>query len=282
MAIVKRKNEKIYNFIKYVLLVILSIIFMLPFLWMVTSSLKLDVDIFAYPPKLLSIPIQFRTYIDAWKSQNFNLFTFNTIKITVLSTIFSVGSSALVAFGFARLKFPGRKFLFVLVLATMMIPGEVQTIPLYIEFKYLHWINTHLPLIVPKMFGEAFFIFLIRQFMMGIPSELDEAAKLDGCNNFQIFYKIMLPLLVPVLTTCVIFQFLWSWNDFFGPLIYLQTRDKWTFSLGVAAFKNQVYGHVVWNQMMAIATIYSIVPLLVFFFAQDKLIGGISTTGLKN
>ena len=272
-------RQKIF---RYTLLLILSIGFLFPFFWMVSSSVKTDIDIFAYPPKLLPNPVKWRTYLDAWTSQPFNHYTFNTLKITLSSIVFSIFSSAIVAFGFARLEFKGRDKLFFLVLATMMIPSEVLTIPLYVEFKYLDWINTHKALIIPTMFGNAYFIFLIRQFMLGIPKELDEAAKIDGCNNLQIFLKIMLPLLIPVLTTCMIFQFLWSWNDFFGPLIFLQTRDKWTFSLGVAAFKNEVYGHIVWNQMMAIATIYSIVPLLVFFFSQDKLIGGIATTGSKN
>lgn len=282
MTMKKSQKKKMNTTVRYLLLIGISAIFLFPFFWMVSTSLKIDSDIFAYPPKLFPSPMKIKNYIEAWNSQNFTLYTFNTIKITGFSILFSVASSALVAFGFARLRFPGRNILFIVVLATMMIPAEVQTIPLYIEFKYLGWINSHLSLIVPKLFGNAFFIFLIRQFMMGIPRELDEAAKLDGCNHFQIFYRIMLPLLVPVLTTCIIFQFLWSWNDFFGPLIFLQTRDTWTFSLGVAAFKNEVYGRVIWNQMMAIATIYSIIPLLVFFFSQDKLIGGIATTGSKN
>ena len=214
--------------------------------------------------------------------QNFNLYLLNTFKIVIFNILFAVGSSAVVAYGFARIRFAGRNMLFLLVLATMIIPGEVLIIPQYIEFKIFGWLNTHLPLIIPALFGNAFYIFLIRQYLKSIPFELDEAAIIDGCSRPEIFYRILLPLLTPVLSTCIVFQFMGSWNDYMGPLIYLQTRDKWTFSLGIASLNSeQLYSAVNWGHRMAMSTIFSLFPLIIFLLAQEKLIGGISTTGIK-
>ncbi len=278
----KNLMKRLVTCFRWILLVLLSVIFIFPFYWMFSTSIKMGKDIFAFPPKLFPYPFSFKHYVEAWNMQNFNLYLFNTIMIVFFNIIFAVGSSAIVAYGFARIKFRGREALFLLVLATMIIPTEVLIIPQYLEFKYLGWLNKHISLIVPALFGNAFYIFLIRQYLKGIPIELDEAATIDGCNKFQVFYKILLPLTVPVLTTCVVFQFMGSWNDYMGPLIYLQTRDKWTLSLGIASLNSeQLYSSVNWGHRMAMATIFSIFPLLVFFLAQEKLIGGISTTGIK-
>lgn len=268
--------------LRWIVLIILSVVFIFPFYWMFSTSIKMGEDIFAFPPKLIPYPFSFKPYVEAWNMQNFNLYTLNTFKIVLLSIVFAVLSSAIVAYGFSRIRFKGREFLFLLVLATMIIPAEVLIIPQYIEFKYFGWLNSHLPLIVPALFGNAFYIFLIRQYLKGIPFELDEAATIDGCNRLQIFYRILLPLLMPVLSTCIVFQFMGSWNDYMGPLLYLQTRDKWTLSLGIASLNSeQLYSSVNWGHRMAMATVFSLFPLLVFFLAQEKLIGGISTTGIK-
>lgn len=257
-------------------------IFLFPFYWMFTTSIKLGQDVFSYPPKLFGFDVTFKNYAEAWEMQNFSLYLFNTLKIVVFTIAFSVGSSAFVAYGFSRIKFKGKKFFFLLVLATMVMPTEVLIIPQYLEFNRFGWLNTHLPLIVPTMFGNAFFVFLIYQYLKGIPMDLDEAAKIDGCGRLKIFLKIILPLLKPVLATCTIFQFMNSWNDYMGPLIYLQTREHWTMSLGIASMNSeQLYSSVTWGHRMAMSTVFSLFPLTVFFLAQDKLIGGISMSGIK-
>ncbi|WP_077534328.1 carbohydrate ABC transporter permease [Massiliimalia massiliensis] len=278
----KQKVVSFSRLFRYLVLIALSILFIFPFYWMLSTSLKVGTDIFAFPPKLIPNPITFQWYGEAWTMQDFTLYLINTLKIVGCNVILAVLSSALVAYGFARIRFRGRNILFVIVLATMILPNEVLILPQYMEFNLLGWINSHAALIVPNMFGFPFFIFLIHQYLKGISSELDEAATIDGCNRLQIFFKILLPLLTPVLATCVIFQFMNTWNDYMGPLIYLQTRDKWTMALGIASINSErLYSSVNWGHRMAMSTLYSIPPLLVFFFAQDKLIGGISMSGMK-
>lgn len=279
--------NRIGSGIRWAIIIALSIVFIFPLYWMFSTSIKLLTDIFAFPPKLLSFPFSFKAYVEAWTMQNFTLYTLNTLKIVFFNIVLGVGSSAIVAYGFARFRFRGREALFLLVLATLIIPEELLYFAQYLEFRWFGWLNTHLPLIVPSLFGsgKAFFIFLIRQYIKGIPFELDEAATIDGCNKFQVFYKILLPLMVPVLATCAVFQFLFSWNDYMGPLIYIQTREYWTLSLGIASITaspgSASYSAVNWGHKMAMSTIFSIAPLIVFFLAQKKLIGGIATTGIK-
>lgn len=277
-----KKKFTIFSLFRWIALIILSLMFLFPFYWMLITSLKTGENIFAFPPQMIPSPITGRWYLEAWIMQDFNRYLFNTIKIVFLNTVLASLSSAFVAYGFARIRFAGRRVLFLIVIATMIIPGEVLILPQYLEYKFIGWLNTHYPLIVPSMFGVAFFIFLIHQYLKGISTELDEAAIIDGCNRFQVFQKILLPLLKPVISTCVIFQFMNSWNDYMGPLIYLQTRDKWTMALGIASINSeQLYSSVNWGHRMAMSTVFSVIPLLVFFFEQDKLIGGIATSGLK-
>lgn len=278
----KTFSDKLGYCIRWIVIVLFAIMFVFPFYWMFSTSIKMGKDMFAFPPKLIPYPFSFKSYAQVWEMQNFTIYTLNTIKIVVFNIIFAIGSSAIVAYGFARIKFRGREILFLLVLATMIIPEEVLIIPQYLEFKYFGWLNSHLPLIIPALFGNAFYIFLIRQYLKGIPTELDEAATIDGCSRWKVLYKILLPLLVPVLSTCVVFQFMGSWNDYMRPLIYLQTRNYWTLALGIASLNSeQLYSSVNWGHRMAMSTIFSLIPLIVFFFAQEKLIGGISTTGIK-
>ncbi len=275
-------HHNIWNLLRIILLVLLSIFFLFPFYWMLTTSLKKPEDIFKMPPQLITWPITFKHYYEAWHMQDMTRFLLNTLKIAFFNVTLGVFSSAIVAYGFARIRFKGRNVLFLVVLATMILPGEVLIIPQYLEFNYLGWLNTHLPLIVPAAFGNPFYIFLIRQYLKGIPHELDESALIDGCTRWQILMRILMPLLVPVLTTCAIFQFMASWNDYMPPLMYLSTRDKWTLSLGIAALNSEkLYSSVNWGHRMAMATLFSAAPLLVFFVAQNQLIGGIAITGLK-
>lgn len=277
------KTRRKAKIVRIVLLGGLGLLFVFPFYWMFTSSIKPLSEIFAFPPKLIPSSISFESYREAWQMQNFNRYFLNTMFIMVCNIILCVGMSTVIAYGFARFKFKGKNVLFAIVLATMIIPDEILFIPRYILFNKLDWLNTFLPLIVPKAFGDPFFIFLIRQYITGLPRELDEAATIDGCSKIGTFRRIILPLLIPVLTTCIIFQFMNTWNDYMSPLLYLQTRDNWTMSLGLASLNSeQVYSTVNWGHRMAISSIYAALPLLVFLAAQKKLIGGISSTGLKS
>lgn len=234
--------------------------------------------------KIAHIGPQWQNYVRAWApealDETFNKYLLNTIIITVLGIIGVILSSTFVAYGFARFRFPGRDTLFLVMMSTMMIPMQVTMIPTFILFKYVGWIDTFLPLIVPTFFGGgAFNIFLMRQFFMTIPYELDDAAKIDGCNYFQIFYIILLPLVKPALATVAIFGFVYNWNDFLNPLIYLNSSSNYTLALGLQTFTT-MYG-TDYNLMMAASTIVLLPILIVFFFGQRYFIEGVATSGLK-
>lgn len=279
-------SRKIKQSVTWCIIIILALFFLFPLYWMFTTSIKNVDEIFAFPPKLVPSSISFASYAEAWTMLDFNGFLLNTMKIVIFNILLGVGISSLVAYGFARFKFRGRNVLFLMVLATMIIPNEILILPQYLEFNLFGWINSHLPLIVPFVMGNSFFIFLIRQYLMGVPYELDEAAIIDGCNHLQVFTRVLFPLIVPVLATCIVFQFMATWNDYMGPLIYVQTQEKWTFALGISSIigsstTQKIYSDINWGHKMAMATIFSAIPLLVYFFAQDKLIGGIATSGIK-
>ncbi|WP_316569255.1 carbohydrate ABC transporter permease [Neobacillus sp. YIM B06451] len=270
---------RIQKIIVYGLLIALSLLFLLPFFWMVMTALKGPVELSQYPPKFIPSVWHFENFAKAWNSQPFNTFLVNSLTVTVMTTIGQIISSTLVAYGFARFQFKGRDTLFIILLATMMIPWEVTMIPQYMEFNMFGWINTLKALIVPSWFGSAFYIFLLRQFIMSIPKELDEAAKMDGANVFQIYYKIYLPLVWPVIVLIAVFNIIGSWNDYLGPLIFLNDQSKYTLTLGLAQFKG-VYD-VDTNGLMAVTFLISLFPLILFFFAQKKIVEGVQTTGLK-
>jgi len=263
----------------YGLLIVLSLLFLAPFFWMITSSLKAPNELYQFPPKLLPSHWHVENFLKAWNSQPFNLFLMNSIIVTVMTTIGQIFSSTLIAYGFARFKFKGRDILFIILLATMMIPWEVTMIPLYMEFNLFGWINTLKSLIVPSWFGSPFYIFLLRQFIMSIPKELDEAARMDGANAFQIYYKIYLPLMWPVIVLIGVFNILSSWNDYLGPLIFLNDQSKYTLTLGLAQFKG--VHDVDMNGIMAVTFLISLPPLILFFLAQRKIVDGVQSTGLK-
>ncbi|HPN65144.1 MAG TPA: carbohydrate ABC transporter permease [Candidatus Goldiibacteriota bacterium] len=230
------------------------------------------------------IPPQWHNYMEAWSpkalSETFTTYLLNTIFITVCGLLGTMLSSAFVAYGFSRFKFPYRDQLFLVMVSTMMIPAQVTMIPTFILFKYIGWIDTFAPLIVPTFFGGgAFNIFLMRQFFMTIPYELDDAAKIDGCNYFQIFWLILMPLVKPALVTIAIFGFVYNWNDFMNPLIYLNSSSKYTLALGLQTFTT-MYGSY-YHLMMAASTIVLLPILIVFFFGQKYFIEGVATSGLK-
>ena len=273
------KMSKKSKIVIYILLGLVAIYFLAPFIYMLFSAFKTEGEAIAYPPKLLPAEWHFENFINAWKSQPFGTYLWNSILVTVLTTVGQVLSCSLVAYGFARFNFKGKNILFMILLSTMMIPWDVTMIPLYMEFNLFGWINTLKPLIVPSFFGSGFFIFMLRQFLLGIPKELDEAARIDGANAFQIYWRIYLPLMKPALILVAIFNILNTWNDYLGPLIFLNDQSKYTLTLGLAQFKG-VFG-VDTTAIMAITTLICIPPVLIFFIAQKHIVEGVSSTGLK-
>lgn len=276
----KRRRSQIGRGIAYVLLIAGSCIFVIPFLWLLSSSLKNSAGIFLQPPKWIPYPPVWSNYVEAVQSVPFLTFLGNTIKITALGVVGNAFMSALTAFAFARLRARGAGVLFGILLATMMLPGQVTMIPTYVMFSNFGWVNTHLPLIVPAFFGgSAYHIFLMRQFFSGIPQSLDDAAKIDGVGFFGLFWRIILPSSKPVLLTVAVFTFVGRWNDFMGPLIYLNSMENYTLALGLNFFKNQYTNY--WNLTMAYNVLTVLPVVVIFFLAQKYFIQGIVITGEK-
>jgi multiple sugar transport system permease protein len=270
------------------MLIIACAMAIVPFLWMVSTSLKSPDKAMEYPPTWIPSPAQPHNYVDVLTNDkaDFILWTRNTLIIAVLAVSGTVISSAVVAYGFAKIRFKGRGVLFAVMLSTMMIPFPVVMVSLFIIFRWLgdvtgtEWIGSFKPLWVPAWFGSAFNIFLLRQFFLTIPDELSEAARIDGCSEVGIFLRVVLPLARPALTVVALFSFMGVWNDFMGPLIYLQRREQFTLALGLQNFQSQ-HGGTNWPQLMA-ASVMVIAPLIVLFFvAQKTFIQGIATTGMK-
>lgn len=254
-------------------------LFMFPFAWMVSTSLKVGTQIYKWPPIWIPKPIRWQNYAEAWQELPFGLFYKNTITVTALNILGTLVSCSLAAFGFARMRFRGRDALFVVVLSTMMLPGQVTMIPLYIIFAKLGWVDTFKPLIVPSWFGSAFNIFLLRQFFMTIPHELDDAALIDGASRFGIYWRIALPLSKMALGVVAIFAFTWNWNNFMGPLIYLSTQEKFTIQLGLRQFQTNIYMDMA--AIMSMSVVALVPQLVVFFFAQRHFVQGVVMTGIK-
>ncbi len=284
----KRRTEKITKIFTTIVLSIGAVSMILPVIWMLSTSLKTPTEVFAVPPIWIPHPLHFENYPKAWTINNmyisegitFTTYTINTLIIALSGCVGVTLTSSLVAFAFARLRFPGRGPLFILCLATMMIPTQVTMIPTFILFKSMGWYDTYYPLIVPAFLGGgAYNIFLMRQFFMSIPYEMDEAAKIDGCTNFGVYWRILLPLCKPALTTVAVFSFVWNWNDFINPLIYLDSNSKKTLALGLTNFVS-LYGQD-YHLLMA-ASLLIVIPLVVMFLmGQRYFIQGIATTGLK-
>jgi ABC-type glycerol-3-phosphate transport system permease component len=273
-------GDRTWRLFIWVLLVVGAIIMALPFVWLVSSSLKEERQIFQFPPSWIPNPVRWQNYTDALTYKPFNIYLMNTMIIVFLNMVAIVGSASLCAYGFARIKFPGRDFWFSIVLATMMVPYFVLMIPQFIIFSRLGWVDTFLPLTVPFFFGGgAFNIFLLRQFFRTLPNELSDAARIDGCNEFQIYARIIMPLAKPALATVAIFTFLFSWNDFIGPLLYLSSPEHFTVAIGLATFRSVMRTR--WDLLMAASTAMILPVVLLFFFAQRYFIQGIVMSGLK-
>ncbi len=284
----RRRGDRRRRLLIHLGLVVACLTMLLPALWMLSTSLKTLTDAMDYPPRWIPRSFQWRNYWDVLTSPklHFLLWTRNTLIITVLSVTGTVISSSIAAYGFARIKFKGRGLLFAIMLSTMMIPFPVVMVPLFTMFRRLGdftgtpWIGTFKPLWVPAWFGSAFNIFLLRQFFMTIPDELSEAARIDGCSEVGIFLRIIIPLARPALTVVALFAFLYCWNDFLGPLIYLQRSEQFTLTLGLQSLQSQL-GGTEWQTLMA-ATVLTILPVLVLFFLSQKtFVKGIATTGIK-
>ncbi len=275
----KKTTGILHKAMVYALLIILAAVFSLPFFWMVSSSLKTTDQIFSFPPRWIPDPVVLKNYADSVTFIPFFRYFLNTMLVGIGVVVGNLFSASLVAYSFSILRWRWRNSLFALVLATMLLPPQVTMIPVFIIFRHLHMIDTFYPLILPSFFGAPFFIFLLRQFFLGIPNELPEAARIDGCSEFQIYYRVILPLSVPALAAVVLFSFMWSWTDFLTPLIYLQDQSKFTLSLGIQQFQST---HTVeWGMLMAASTIISMPIIVLFFFAQRTFVQGIVTTGLK-
>ena len=266
-------------FCTHVALILLSAVFMIPFFWLVSSSFKTDAQILRFPPEWIPSPLTFANYPNGLTFIPFWRCLMNTGLICVCSVTGALLSCSLVAYGLTRIRWSGRTTLFYLLLATMMLPHQVTMVPLFVVFARLEWVDTFLPLIVPHFFGSAFYVFLMRQFFLTLPFELTEAARLDGCTEWDIYRRIVLPLSKPVLATVGLFVFLATWNDFLGPLIYLADESKYTLSLALASFSSQ-YGSYP-GMLMAVTTVITVPIIILFFFAQRTFIQGITLTGIK-
>ncbi len=266
----------------WVVLLTGAAVMFLPFLWMISSSLKAEQSVFQYPPQIIPDPVMWSNYVEALIYKPFGIYIRNTVFLVVVNMVAVILASSFCAYGFARIQFPGRDFWFVIVLATMMMPYYVLMVPIFIMFTRLGWIDTYLPLTVPAFFGGGGFnIFLMRQFFRSIPAELTDAARIDGCNEFQIYWSIMMPLAKPALVSISILVFLGTWNDFVGPLLYLKTPDMYTVSIGLAGFRSIMRSR--WDLLMAASTAMT-VPVVGLFFAAQRYFfesGGITLTGLK-
>jgi multiple sugar transport system permease protein len=276
----------IIEVLKYAALIILAFSFFVPFFWMLTSAVKNDPQVYTSPPIWFPNPIYPENFVNAWTKFDFTLFTTNSIfRYSIPSTILVTISSAMVAYGFSRLRWPGREVLFALCLGTIMIPFQVIMVPLFITFKNLGWLNSYLPLVIPGIFGSPWFIFMLRQFFMTIPEELSDAARIDGASELGILFRIILPLARPALIVVALFQFLGTWNDYLGPLLYINKQDMYPIALGIGVLRRMVgetgTTALVYPYLMAVSTIVTVPIIIAYFLAQRRFIEGITTTGLK-
>ncbi len=273
---------KVGNLLTHLVLITFGILMIYPVLWMLFGSFKPNQDIFT-SASFFPTHWTLSNFTQGWSllpNMNFGNFLKNSFIISISVVVGTVLSSSLVAYAFARFEFRFKRILFSIMMVTLMLPSQIALIPQYTMYHYLGFVNTYVPLIAPAFFGAPFFIFLLIQFMRGLPKELDEAAKIDGCNAFQIYWRIMLPLSLPALMTTAIFSFIWSWDDFFSQLIYINTTSMFTAPLGLKLFMDES-GVQLWGPMFAMSIITLIPLFLVFMFFQRYIVKGIATSGLK-
>jgi ABC-type glycerol-3-phosphate transport system permease component len=280
----RSQRVPIGRIVVYVVTIALTLMFIFPFAWTVSSSLKTSAEVQGYPPSLIPSIVQWGNYYQAWTSIQFGTFFKNSLIVVVLTVIGGTSSAFVVAYGFSRFRFPGRNALFGLCLATMILPPEVTIIPLFLTFKQVGWLDSLKPLIVPSFFGGgAFAIFLLRQFILTLPFELDEAAMIDGASRLRILTSVIVPNAKPALATVAIFTFIGHWNDFFAPLIFINSPENFTLPLGLYSLKTYAGdpGEPKDHLLMAGSVIATLPIIVVFFLAQRYFIQGIVTSGLK-
>jgi multiple sugar transport system permease protein len=274
----RKRQTRIGHLFLHIMMIALGLTFLMPLAWVVSTSLKLPGAVFITPIEWIPTEPRWSNYIDVFERLPFHLFIRNSFFVSIMGTIGMVLSSLTVAYGLSRLRWPGRDFVFTVLLATMMLPAVVTMIPVFIIFKEIRWVGTFYPLWVPAWFGGAFYIFLMRQYMLTLPLELDEAAKIDGASNFRILWQVIAPLCGPAIATITIFAFLQHYNAFMEPLIYISKSDMYTLPLGLLWFKGR-FGNF-WHLVMAASMITILPVILLFFFAQRHFIQGAQFTGL--
>ncbi|AZN39987.1 carbohydrate ABC transporter permease [Paenibacillus albus] len=277
----RSQSELLSKLFSYFMLCVGSIVILIPFAWMLSTSLKRKADVYVFPPQWIPSPPQWQNYKEAFTTFPFAHYTWNSVIIVVLVMAGTLFSCSFSAYGFSRLQAPGRNFIFMLLLATMMLPSAVTMVPIYLFFNKLGWVNTFKPLIIPAWFGTAFYIFMMRQFFMGIPYELEDSARIDGCTTYGIWARIMVPLSKPVLVTVGVFTFMGTWNDFMTPLIYLTDEDKRTLALALSYFQGSARSAPDLHLLMA-ASLYAIAPCVtLYFLCQRIFVKGMVFTGVK-
>lgn len=277
----KSFREKLQRGVATLLILIGAGLILVPFWWMIRTSLMSMGEIFIQPIRWFPTEVQWHNYVDAWTAGPFTRFTMNSIIVTFLSMTGTVATASITAYGFARLRAPGRDVIFIIILSTLMLPGVVTLVPTYLLFRNLGWLDTYMPLIVPYWLGGgAFYIFLLRQFYMALPRDLDEAATIDGCGFFGIYWRIIVPLSLPGHATVAIFAFYTHWNEFFAPLIYLSTYEKYTLPVGLRFFQG-AYNVIQWHWLMSVSLVAMLPCLLIFLLVQRQFVQGVVLTGLK-
>lgn len=277
----RRGQQRLSTAAVFVALCLGAAVILLPFFWMVSTALKRADQVYLSPPVWVPIPPQLGNFTEVLTRVPFHRYAFNTFVIVALVMVGTLFSCSFAAYGFARLRAPGRNLIFMLVLATLMLPGAVTLVPTYLMFNQLGWVNTFLPLTVPAFFGSAFFIFLLRQFYLTLPIELEEAAKIDGASVYRIWWSIILPLSQPVLATVAVFTFVSTYNDFFTPLIYLSDEDTYTIAVALSFFQGSPRIGPQMHLLMAAVTMSILPPLLLFLAAQRYFVRGIVMSGIK-
>jgi ABC-type glycerol-3-phosphate transport system permease component len=265
----------------YLAVIGLSLAFAMPLLWMISTSLKTDPQVYHVPPIWIPNPARWANYPEALSARPFATYALNTIKYALLAVTGAVLSNSLVGYGFSRIRWPGRDVLFFICISAMMLPFQVRMIPLYLTFKNLNWLNSYKPLVVPLFLGSAYHIFLFRQFYLTIPQELSEAAHIDGCSELGIFTRIILPLSKPIVAVVGLQSFMNAWNNFIGPLIYLNREALYPIALGLRSFRSEFQEALMWPYLMAASTVSAAPLIILFFLVQRTFIEGISITGIK-
>lgn len=275
-------NRNLNTFYYHFIILLVGIFMFYPIVWLIASSFKSNAEIFHQAHSLIPDKIMYENYIQGWKGfggDSFTVFFGNSFIIAITATLGQIITSSFTAYGFTRVKFIGKKFWFSIMIVTLLLPMQVLIIPQYMLFNFLGWVNTFKPLILPRFFAMPFFIFLTMQFIQGIPRELDEAAKIDGCGTYSIFFKIILPNIKPALITTGIFSFYWTWQDFLSPLLYIQSPSKYPVALALQLFSDpEASTH--WGAMFAMAVLSLVPVFLIFITLQKHLVRGVTTTGI--